>query len=156
MQTCRAHLVCVSVGMVVACAPGPAAPSSIDAGADGSGSGFGDTGLAEILPNVPTPCPPEDGGSACCYPSSYDDGGTGVCAPHWITGNGCIGGEVAFPCGLPPAPIDTGEGFPCATYCLGSVFLNECIIAPEDGGFAVPWKVDAGSNSVVVMCQQIQ
>ena len=64
-----------------------------------------------------------------CDPTAYDDAGVGSCAPHWIEGDGCNGGHVLFPCGLPtnplPNPSGTSFGF-CATYCMGSEQFNGC------------------------------
>jgi hypothetical protein len=73
-----------------------------------------------------------------CDPKDYDDGGTGACAAHWVQGDGCYGGQVLFPCGLPAfpePPADSGLSLPvCPTYCLGSQLFSYCGVL-ADGGY---------------------
>jgi hypothetical protein len=83
--------------------------------------------------------------------TQYEDGGTGPCAPYWIQGDGCNGGEVVFPCGLPPAPSTLS----CSEYCMGNPSLTYCEVTSDAGvpvGF--PWTLDAGTGPVVVACYQ--
>jgi hypothetical protein len=83
--------------------------------------------------------------------TQYEDGGTGPCAPTWIQGDGCNGGQVLFPCGLPPS---TGT-FSCLEYCMESPSLNFCYVVDGDGGYVgMPYQVDAGPGPVVVACYQ--
>jgi rubrerythrin len=66
-----------------------------------------------------------------CDPARYDDGGTGACAPHWLHGDACVGGQVFFPCGL-PAPLQGSAN--CPALCMGSDQFNGCRTLSADGG----------------------
>lgn len=97
-----------------------------------------------------------------CDPNAYDDAGVGSCAPHWIEGDGCNGGHVLFPCGLPttllPNPSGTSYGI-CATYCMGSEQFNGCrgwadggdVSGPLGGG-GLEYYADAGSTPAIIDC----
>jgi hypothetical protein len=111
----------------------------------------------------PSPCGfPVVCGPPQCDPNAYDDGGVGSCAPHWIEGDGCNGGHVLFPCGLPtnplPNPRGTSYGF-CATYCMGSEQFNGCrgwadggdVSGPLGGG-GLAYYADAGSTPAIIDC----
>jgi hypothetical protein len=82
----------------------------------------------------------------------YEDGGTGPCAPYWIVGSGCSGGEVYFPCGL-PEPADSST--PCAPYCMGSPVFNSCHLVTDSGYGDPPFDVDAATGPVTVACYQL-
>jgi hypothetical protein len=96
--------------------------------------------------------------STKCDPSLFEDAGAGACAPYWLQGDGCRGGEVIFPCGLPPAPDNT-QMFEqaCATYCLGSTNFDECYVDPGDSGqpARAPWVGDGSTGPVGVICRYI-
>jgi hypothetical protein len=100
---------------------------------------------------LPGPC--GFGCASACDPSPFEDGGTGTCAPRWIQGDGCLGGEVLFACGLPnPGAV---PGLWCATYCMGSMTLNGCRVVVDGGNqYFAPsaWTVDAGGGPTVVRC----
>lgn len=105
--------------------------------------------------SVMTCIPPEEAGAAIegCDAASYDDGGSGTCAPHWLNGNGCTGGYVLFPCGLPPPPTNTAKT--CAPYCLGTS-LQFCMALVDGGGVnQFPWVVDAGAVPTEVFCYNV-
>jgi tRNA isopentenyl-2-thiomethyl-A-37 hydroxylase MiaE len=93
-----------------------------------------------------------------CDASAYDDGGAGTCSPHWIQGDGCNGGAVLFPCGLPDAPLSTstqGSYGLCSTYCMASDYFNGCQLRTADGGPGAPitsFIADAGTAPTVVNC----
>ena len=97
--------------------------------------------------------PSRDSCAPACDPSPFEDGGTGACAPRWIQGDGCQGGEVLFACGLPTAPVVSNAFQACATYCMGSMNFNACPVG-ADGGISgpFPWTVDAGGGATVVRC----
>lgn len=86
-----------------------------------------------------------------------DMGDGGACSARWISGDGIKGGQVLFPCGLPPAPVMSGQtSFElCSEYCMGSQSFNGCDVLTDGGGgapaFADP---DAGTGPVVVSCYQ--
>ncbi len=101
-------------------------------------------------------------GQPACDPRPYDDGGTGACAPRWLQGDGCNGGQVLFPCGLPatalPNPSGSSYGF-CATYCMGSQNFNGCAgwddggsVSGPLGGGGLAYYADAGDAAAVVAC----
>jgi hypothetical protein len=83
---------------------------------------------------------------------AYEDGGTGACAPYWIQGNGCTGGEVFFPCGLP-----SGGGGGCVPYCMGNPALSGCWLVNDSGlGGIPPWDLgDAGPVPAIVGCAAV-
>jgi hypothetical protein len=100
-----------------------------------------------------------DGGS--CNPAAFTPPpGDETCAPRWKDGDGCNGGQVLFPCGLPPAPNTSGpsptSNVLCAEYCMGSPDFNSCIAQAPDGGYLGPafTEADAGSGPIVVSCYQ--
>jgi len=111
------------------------------------------TGFPEDVTSYPSDAPvyPDDAPSpvdaAVC--NQYEDGGTGPCAPRWVQGDGCNGGEVLFPCGLPPETAAT-----CAEYCMGNPGLNFCYVVGDGGDLGLPYLVDAGPGPVVVACYQ--
>ncbi len=100
--------------------------------------------------------PPVEAGAGIegCDAASYDDGGSGTCAPHWLdSGNSCTGGYVLFPCGLPPPPTNTAKT--CGPYCLGTS-LQFCVALIDGGGVnQLPWVVDAGAVPTEVYCYNV-
>lgn len=59
-----------------------------------------------------------------------------MCATHWTQGDGCNGGYVLFPCGIPPMSPGAGQDFQsCAAYCMGSQQFNTCEPVALDGGY---------------------
>lgn len=126
--------------VVVDCGGSGRISHSISAASDGTiASGANDDTVAQL------------DGAEFCDASNYDDGG--ACAPHWTNGgNGCSGGDVLFPCGLPPAPGTTARD--CARYCLGTPFalckVTNLDLRPNTP--SAPWTVDAGTYPIVVYC----
>ena len=88
-----------------------------------------------------------------CDPTAFSDGGIGPCASRWISGDGCKGGNVAFPCGLPP-PVFVDGAYECATYCMGAPQVNLCSVMLDGGplGGVDPSTLEAGAGPVVVNC----
>lgn len=98
-------------------------------------------------------------GQPNCTPSAYVDGGVGPCASHWIQGDGCCGGSVLFPCGLPP---NMQEAYTCsngacvqsgttanerfAPYCMGSDLFNGAYATDLDGGSRAWFKLAADGS----------
>ena len=114
-------------------------------GATGTGTGggvtSGGTGGAAVTGT---------GGGVTSGPS---DGGP--CSPYWISGNATSGGQVLFPCGLPPAPVVVGQSSfaLCSEYCMGSMNFNACTVT-SDGGYSGPafYDADGGTAPTVVTC----
>jgi hypothetical protein len=75
--------------------------------------------------------------------------------PQWIQGDAQNGGEVLFPCGLPP-PSASPQ---CSDYCIGSM-ANYCQVLCTAGNAVIvaglPWTDSTdGSNPVVVECNYV-
>jgi rubrerythrin len=84
-------------------------------------------------------------------------GGSGACAPHWISGDEANGGEVLFPCGLPPAPSQDGQSSNtlCSEYCMGSTSFNTCWVTSDGGSSDLAFDdTDGGTGPTVVACYQ--
>jgi hypothetical protein len=95
-------------------------------------------------------------GSPSCGSPGTGGSPADPCAPRWISGNGVKGGQVLFPCGLPPAAMDGGSALnQCAPYCMGSMCFNLCLVI-IDGGYQGPaWAdVDGSTEPTVVLCTQ--
>ncbi|HEY2510896.1 MAG TPA: hypothetical protein VGI39_08570 [Polyangiaceae bacterium] len=95
-----------------------------------------------------------------CDPTQHEADG-GACAPRWVAGDGCIGGSILYPCGVPPlasgappppppAPPPPADGATCQTLCLNPAF-DSCSLELLDGGDFV--DEDAGTEPVVVWCR---
>jgi len=121
-----------------------AIPDALVADATGDGPGVPDDASC-----VPGPCAL---GCTVCDPSPYEDGGVGDCAPRWIAGDGCQGGQVLFPCGLPAVTGQPNSAYVlCATYCMGSPQFNGCELLIDGGVAGDPesFPLDASAGAVV-------
>lgn len=86
-----------------------------------------------------------------CDPKLYESQpGDDGCAPRWIEGDGCAGGKVLFPCGVPSVPNDGRSAFDaCAVRCMGSHEFNACRELPIDAG---PDGANVGAGGGIVVC----
>ena len=92
-----------------------------------------------------------------CDPQQHAGDG-GDCAPRWVSGDGCLGGNVLYPCGIPPiapyppapppAPQPAPGAVSCSDLCLNPVFPF-CYAQLEDGG---AFPADGGTEPAVVWC----
>jgi hypothetical protein len=134
------------------CGGSVAVPASNDASPGGpgdasSGAAMDDGASAPDAVAIQSPPVPYCGAPAGCDPANFAGAGTGECAAYWLSGDGCNGGRVLFPCGLPPLAIQS----PCANACLGGAF-NNCAVLLDGGQEDIYDAVDAGPVPAVVSC----
>jgi hypothetical protein len=92
-------------------------------------------------------------GATPCDPRAYE-GGSGSCDPRWVSGNGCTGGDVLYPCGLSVLVPDGGP-LPTLTaaYCLGA-YYNWVRVVVDGGVGAYAPTLEAGTSPLVLTCAQ--
>ena len=95
-------------------------------------------------------------GGACCHgpvcdPNGFEHPDAGdACAPRWIDGDGCQGGTLIYPCGLPSGTqVLGGNQVSCTGLCLGATF-DECQVREPDGGPIAGY--DGGTAPVELQC----
>jgi hypothetical protein len=130
---------------------------AMDAAGQGGQDAQGDTSLASEASKPIQDASDQLADSGCASTVDVDATTADACAPQWVQGNACTGGDVFFACGLPsqplPNPSSSAYGI-CATYCGGSENFNGCRLVVDAGSGAaiVAFIPDAGTTPATVEC----